>query len=42
MREETLPAPRLGYHTREILAEAGYDEAAIAAMIATGAAIEAA
>ncbi len=42
MREETLPAPRLGCHTREILAEAGYDEAAIAAMLATGAAIEAA
>ena len=31
-------APHLGEHTREILREAGYDEAAIEAMIATGAA----
>jgi crotonobetainyl-CoA:carnitine CoA-transferase CaiB-like acyl-CoA transferase len=40
MREEVLPAPRLGQQTREILAELGYDEAAIAAMIETGAAQE--
>jgi crotonobetainyl-CoA:carnitine CoA-transferase CaiB-like acyl-CoA transferase len=40
MRDGVLPAPRLGQQTREILAELGYDEAAIAAMIETGAAQE--
>ena len=32
------PAPRLGEHTREVLAQAGYDEAAVEALIAGGAA----
>ena len=32
------PAPRLGEHTREVLAEAGYDAAAVEALIASGAA----
>ncbi len=31
---EIRPAPRLGEHSREVLREVGYDEAAIAAMIA--------
>jgi crotonobetainyl-CoA:carnitine CoA-transferase CaiB-like acyl-CoA transferase len=34
----TGPAPRLGEHTREVLAEAGYDQAAVEALIAGGAA----
>lgn len=38
MRQEGLPAPRLGAHTDEILAEAGYSAAEIAAMRGTGAA----
>ncbi|HEY2357467.1 MAG TPA: CaiB/BaiF CoA-transferase family protein [Phenylobacterium sp.] len=32
------PAPKLGQHTREVLVEAGYDEATVEAMIASGAA----
>lgn len=32
------PPPRLGEHTREVLAEAGYDEAAIDALVRVGAA----
>jgi crotonobetainyl-CoA:carnitine CoA-transferase CaiB-like acyl-CoA transferase len=39
MREAVLPAPRLGQHTREVLAEAGYAEAEIDHMLQTGAAI---
>ena len=34
------PAPRLGEHSVEILAEAGYDESEIGAMIGTGAAVD--
>ncbi|MBS7811502.1 CaiB/BaiF CoA transferase family protein [Roseococcus pinisoli] len=40
MREETLPAPQLGRNTREVLAELGWDEARIAAMLDSGAAFE--
>ena len=40
MREETLPAPQLGAQTREVLAELGYDQARIEAMLASGAAFE--
>lgn len=36
MREEVLPAPRLGQHTREVLAEAGFGEAEIARMLQSG------
>lgn len=35
------PAPRSGEHTRQVLAEAGYDAAAIDALFATGVALEA-
>ena len=34
-------APLLGQHTREVLAEAGFDETGIDAMIASGAAVQA-
>lgn len=37
MRDETLPAPRLGQHTREVLAEAGFSRAEVARMLETGA-----
>ena len=40
MRQETLPAPRLGKQTREILGELGFDHATIEAMLASGAAEE--
>jgi crotonobetainyl-CoA:carnitine CoA-transferase CaiB-like acyl-CoA transferase len=40
MREDTLPAPRLGQHTREVLAELGYSAAEIARMVETGAAVD--
>jgi crotonobetainyl-CoA:carnitine CoA-transferase CaiB-like acyl-CoA transferase len=39
MREDGLPAPRLGEHTRHVLAEAGYAEAEIEAMLGSGAAV---
>jgi len=38
MREEVLPAPRLGQHTREVLAELGCDAAEITRMLECGAA----
>jgi len=41
MRQAHLPAPRLGEHTRDVLAEAGCDAAAIEAMLARGAAVQA-
>jgi crotonobetainyl-CoA:carnitine CoA-transferase CaiB-like acyl-CoA transferase len=40
MRQEVLPAPRLGQQTREILAEVGFEAAVIEAMLETGAAEE--
>ena len=39
--EYRYPAPRLGEHTRELLREAGYDEASIDKAIAAGAARQA-
>jgi crotonobetainyl-CoA:carnitine CoA-transferase CaiB-like acyl-CoA transferase len=36
MREDDLPAPRLGEGSRAILAEAGYDDAAIEALLSAG------
>lgn len=39
MRDDTLPAPHIGEQTRAILADLGYDPAAIDAMLAAGAAI---
>ena len=38
MREDRLPAPRLGEHTRTVLAAVGYSATDIEAMIASGAA----
>jgi crotonobetainyl-CoA:carnitine CoA-transferase CaiB-like acyl-CoA transferase len=38
IRGDVLPAPRLGQHTREVLAEAGFGEAEIARMLESGAA----
>ena len=38
MREDRLPAPRLGEHTRAVLAAVGYSTAEIEGMIASGAA----
>ena len=40
MRRDTLPAPHIGEQTRDVLAELGYDAAAVEAMLASGAAIE--
>ncbi|MBX6375601.1 MAG: CoA transferase [Acetobacteraceae bacterium] len=40
MREDTLPAPRLGQHTREVLAELGYGAEEITRMVEAGAAID--
>lgn len=40
MREDDLPAPHIGEQTREVLAEIGYDAAAIDKMLGDGAAIE--
>ena len=39
-RREWNPAPKLGQHSVEILREAGYDSAAIDAMIASGATVD--
>jgi crotonobetainyl-CoA:carnitine CoA-transferase CaiB-like acyl-CoA transferase len=41
MRKDGLPAPRLGEHTRAVLAAVGYSTKEIEAMVATGAAREA-
>ncbi len=41
MREGYLHSPRLGENTAEVLAEAGYDETEVAAMLASGAARQA-
>ena len=40
VRREWNPAPKLGQHSVEILREAGYDDAAIAAMIAAGVTVD--
>jgi crotonobetainyl-CoA:carnitine CoA-transferase CaiB-like acyl-CoA transferase len=39
-RREWSPAPKLGQHSVEILGEAGYDDAAIESMIASGATVD--
>ena len=41
MRDVHLPAPRLGEHTRSVLAEIGYSDAQIDALVADGAARQA-
>jgi crotonobetainyl-CoA:carnitine CoA-transferase CaiB-like acyl-CoA transferase len=41
MREDRLPAPRLGEHTRAVLEAVGYSAAEIEGMISSGAAREA-
>ena len=38
MREDRLPAPRLGEHTRAVLVAVGYSATEIEAMVASGAA----
>jgi crotonobetainyl-CoA:carnitine CoA-transferase CaiB-like acyl-CoA transferase len=40
VRREWSPAPKLGQHSVEILREAGYDDGAIAAMVAAGVTID--
>jgi crotonobetainyl-CoA:carnitine CoA-transferase CaiB-like acyl-CoA transferase len=40
VRREWNPAPKLGENSVEILREAGYDAAAIEAMIASGATVD--
>jgi crotonobetainyl-CoA:carnitine CoA-transferase CaiB-like acyl-CoA transferase len=40
VRREWSPAPKLGQHSVEILREAGYDEAAIGELIASGATLD--
>lgn len=37
---EATPAPRVGQHSREVLREAGYDEARIDTLVASGAVFE--
>ncbi len=39
-RTDFMPAPKVGQHTVELLREAGYDEAAIDAMVAAGIAVD--
>jgi len=39
-RREWMPAPKLGQHSVDILREAGYDTAAIEAMVASGATVD--
>ena len=40
VRREWNPAPKLGQHSVEILREAGYDDAAINAMVADGVTVD--
>ena len=39
-RTDFTPAPKVGQHTVEVLREAGYDDAAIDAMVAAGIAVD--
>ena len=39
-RTDFMPAPKVGQHTVEVLREAGYDQAAIDAMVAAGIAVD--